>query len=163
MTTPSDGRSTTEYLLRRGRLERIDGTDADTAAETIVGRATRRLRTADGGLAAGDVEGAFVAAYDAYRMAAEALLIRQGLRATGGDGSHVTVEDAISSQFARAIPGFAKPTFERLRRTRHAAQYFDPSSAEIDQDDATWALATAGTVVAAVEQLLVTDPPALFP
>jgi len=52
-----------------------------------------------------------VAAYDAYRMAAEALLIRQGLRATGGEGSHVTVEDAISGQFAKQIPGFAKSTF----------------------------------------------------
>jgi len=103
-----------------------------------------------------------VAAYDAYRMAAEALLIRQGLRATGGEGSHVTVEDAISGQFAKQIPGFAKPTFERLRRTRHAAQYFDPSSAEISEDDAAWALTTSRTVVEAVEQLLTADPPGLF-
>lgn len=103
-----------------------------------------------------------VAAYDAYRMAAEALLIRQGLRATGGEGSHVTVEDAISGQFAKQIPGFAKPTFERLRRTRHAAQYFDPSSAEISEDDAAWALKTSRKVVEAVEQLLTADPPGLF-
>lgn len=102
------------------------------------------------------------AAFDAYRMAAEALLIRQGLRATGGEGSHVTVEDAVSGQFAKAIPGLAKPTFERLRRTRHAAQYFDPSSAEISRDDAAWALTTSRTVVEAVERLLGTDPPELF-
>ena len=30
---------------------------------------------------------------------------RQGLRATGGEGSHMTVEDAISGQFAKLIPG----------------------------------------------------------
>ena len=96
MSTPSDGRNTINYLLGRGRLERIDVRLAGDAAATIIGRATRRLLTAAGGLAAGDVEGAFAAAYDAYRMAAEALLIRQGLRATGGEGSHVTVEDAIS-------------------------------------------------------------------
>ena len=95
-------------------------------------------------------------------MAAEALLIRQGLRATGGEGSHVTVEDAISGQFAKQIPGFAKPTFERLRRTRHAAQYFDPSSAEISRGDAAWALTTSRNVVEAVEQLLAADPPGLF-
>ena len=59
------------------------------------------------------MDGAYVAAYDAYRMAAESLLARQGLRATGGDGSHMTVEDAVAAQFAADIPEFAKPTFER--------------------------------------------------
>jgi uncharacterized protein (UPF0332 family) len=162
MATPSDGRSSVEYLLSRGRLERIDGKTAGESAATIIGRASRRLLTADGGLKAGDVEGAFAAAYDAYRMAAEALLIRQGLRATGGEGSHVTVEDALSAQYTRQIPGFAKPTFERLRRTRHSAQYFDPSSAEISAEDSAWALSTARTVVEAVEGLLAFDPPDLF-
>ena len=55
----------------------------------------------------------------------------------------------------------AKPTFERLRRTRHAAQYFDPST-EISADDAAWALSTARAVVLAVEHLRVSDPPELF-
>ena len=95
-------------------------------------------------------------------LAAEALLTRQGLRATGGEGSHMTVEDAISAQYAKQIPGFAKPTFERLRRTRHSAQYFDPSSAEINADDSAWALSTARTVVEAVGRLLAADPPDLF-
>ena len=111
----------------------------------------------------GDIEGAFAAAYDAYRMAAEALLIRQGLRATGGEGSHVTVEDAVSAQYARQIPGLAKPTFERLRRTRHAAQYFDPTAAEISADDSEWALRTARAVVEATGLLLASEPPDLFP
>jgi uncharacterized protein (UPF0332 family) len=163
MATPSDnGRSTIEYLLSRGRLEVIDRKTARDSAATIIGRAVRRLLTADGALKVDDVEGAFVAAYDAYRMAAEALLVCQGLRATGGEGSHVTVEDAISGQYAEVIPGFAKPTFERLRRTRHAAQYFDPSSVEISADDSKWALSTARAVVEAVEQLLTADPPELF-
>ena len=162
MAIPTDGRSTIEDLLGRGRLDRLDGTTAGDSAATIIGRATRRLLTADGGLKAGDIEGAFAAAYDAYRMAAEALLTRQGLRATGGEGSHMTVEDTISAQYAKQIPGFAKPTFERLRRTRHSAQYFDPSSAEINADDSAWALSTARTVVEAVGRLLAADPPDLF-
>ena len=74
----------------------------------------------------------------------------------------MTVEDAISGQYSMLVRGFAKPTFERLRRTRHAAQSFDPSSAEISSDDAAWALATARAVVDAVEQLLAIDPPELF-
>jgi len=162
MATPSDGRSAIECLLGRDRLERIDGKMAGESATAIIGRAARRLLTADGGLKAGDIEGGFAAAYDAYRMAAEALLIRQGLRATGGEGSHMTVEDAISAQYATQIPGLAKPTFERLRRTRHSAQYFDPSSSEISADDSAWALSTARTVVEAVGQLLAVDPPDLF-
>jgi hypothetical protein len=76
--------------------------------------------------------------------------------ATPSDG-RTTIE------YANQIPGFAKPTFQRLRRTRHAAQYFDPSSAEISADDSAWALSTARTVVEAVERLLATDPPGLFP
>jgi hypothetical protein len=163
VTKSSDGLRTTQFLLERNRLERIDGTTATVSALTIIGRASRRLLTGDAGLQAGDVEGGFVAAYDAYRMAAEALLIRQGLRATGGDGSHMTVEDAISAQFGSSIPGFAKPTFERLRRTRHAAQYFDPDSAEISEEDSLWALATSRAVVEAVEVLLASSPPPLFP
>jgi HEPN domain len=162
MATPSDGRNTIHYLLDRGRLERVDGKTAGDSAIAVVGRATRRLLTAEGGLDAGDSEGSFAASYDAYRMAAEALLVRQGLRATGGEGSHVTVEDSISGQYSKLVPGFAKPTFERLRRTRHAAQYFDPSSPEISSDDAAWALETARSVVDAVERVLATDPPDLF-
>ncbi|MGD9701571.1 MAG: hypothetical protein AB7Q42_06040 [Acidimicrobiia bacterium] len=162
MASPSDGRSTVENLLGRGGLERIDGKAAGDSVATIIGRAARRLLTADGGLNVGDVEGAFAAAYDAYRMAAEALLVRQGLRTTGGDCSHMAVEDVISGQYAKLIPGFAKPTFERLRRTRHAAQYFDPSSAEISADESAWPLSTARTVVEVVGQLSATDPPELF-
>jgi uncharacterized protein (UPF0332 family) len=140
----------------------IDGSIGCSNAPPDIGQAARRLLTADGGLKAGDVDGAFAAAYDAYRMAAEALLIRQGLRATGGEGSHMTVEDAISAQYSKQISGLAKPTFERLRRTRHSAQYFDPSSAEISAEDSTWALSTARTVVGAVERLLAADPPDVF-
>jgi hypothetical protein len=35
-------------------------------------------------------------------------------------------EDAVSAQFSDRIAGYAKATFERFRKTRHTAQYFDP-------------------------------------
>ena len=90
----------------------------------LIERATLRVGTTTAAaLKGGDVDGADVAAYDAYRMAAESLLAQQGLRATGGDESHMTVEDAVSAQFVADIPAFAKATFERFRRTRHSAQY----------------------------------------
>jgi hypothetical protein len=95
----------------------------------------------------GDADGAYAAAYDVYRMAVEALLARQLLRATGGDGPHMCVEDAVSAQFAADIPAFAKPTFERLRRTRHTAQYFDPAAAPVTESDAGWAIEKAAAAV----------------
>jgi hypothetical protein len=122
--------------------------------------------TATAALAGGDVDGAYVAAYDAYRMAAEALLARQALRATGGDGSHMAVEDAVSAQFSAEIPVFGKPMFERLRGARHSAQYFDPTAAPLTASDATWAIekakealmgseGTAGGITAGALQLVI--------
>jgi hypothetical protein len=95
-------------------------------------------------------------------MAAEALLARQGLRATGGDGSHMAVGDAVSAQFATEIAAFAKPTFERLRRARHAAQYFDPSAAPLTASDATWAIGKAKEALSGVKALLAATPPERF-
>ena len=118
------------YVLEVGGLESLGPIEVLRGDLVSQGREKPNGRSQ-----AGDVDGAYVAAYDAYRMAAEALLGRQGLRATGGDGSHMAVEDAVSAQFGDGIPAFAKPTFERLRRTRHTAQYFDPSAAPISSAD----------------------------
>ncbi len=149
------GEQTVEFLIERGRLESFEASDLATLADTLIGRAALRLEaTATAALKNGDVDGAYAAAYDAYRMAAEALLGRQGLRATGGDGSHMSVEGAVSAQFAAEIPAFAKPTFERLRRTRHTAQYFDPSAAPITEPDAAWAIEKATAALSGVKALL---------
>lgn len=156
------GEQTVVFLLDRGRLEHIDAKDRAAMADALLDRARRRVATASAAFDLGDVDGAYAAAYDAYRMAAESLLIRQGLRATGGEGSHMTVEDAISAQFAGNIVAFAKPTFERMRRTRHTAQYFDPSAAPITADDASWAIEKATTVVADVQALCASTPPDRF-
>jgi uncharacterized protein (UPF0332 family) len=156
------GEKTVQFLVDRGRLETFESSDLTGLATAQVHRATLRLNaTAVAALENGDVDGAFAAAYDAYRMAAEALLARQGLRATGGDGSHMSVEDAVSAQFA-AIEAFAKPTFERFRRTRHTAQYFDPSAAPITKADAEWAIEKATASLAGVQALLSATPPERF-
>jgi len=157
------GERTIQFLIGRARLETVEVTDLAASAEALIVRAALRVEaTAVSALKAGDVDGAYVAAYDAYRMAAESLLVRQGLRTTGGDGSHMTVEDAVSAQFAKDISAFAKPTFERLRRTRHAAQYFDPAAAPITEPDASWAIEKAKAAVAGVQALLAASPPGRF-
>ena len=112
------GDQAVRYLIGRGRLESFESADLAGLADAHVARAALRVEaTAAAALEMGDVDGAYVAAYDAYRMAAESLLARQGLRATGSGGSHLTVEEAVSAQFAADIPAFAKRAFERLRRT----------------------------------------------
>src|SRR5258708_32409127 len=95
-------------------------------------------------------------------MAGEGVLGRQGLRATGGDGSHMSVEDAVSAQFSADIPAFAKPTFERLRRTRHTAQYFDPSAAPIPRQDFSCAIQNATVALAGANGLLSAPAPDRF-
>lgn len=148
------GEKTLSFLIDRGRLEALGVTDLAAAAETAIARARKRLGTAAAALQGEDFDGAYAAAYDAYRMAAEALLVRQGLLATGGEGSHMTVEDAISAQFADRITGYAKATFERFRKTRHTAQYFDPSAPPLEGADAEWALGVSRAAVDGAAELL---------
>jgi len=154
MSSWTEGRSTVDYLLDRGKLEQLVGADAGTTAILLTDRAATRVSTSEAGLNGGDTEGAFVVAYDAYRISAESLLARQGLRATSGEGSHAVVEDAVSAQFAADVPQFAKPTFERFRRTRNALQYFDPTSPEVDGADAAWAISTATAAIEGVRSIL---------
>lgn len=154
------GEQTVQFLVDRNRLEGFEADDLAALTETLIGRAVLRVETtATAALAGGDVDGAFVAAYDGYRMTAEALLARQVLRATGGDGSHMAVEDAVSAQFGAEI---AKPTFERLRRARHAAQYFDPSAAPLTESDAAWAIGKAKDALSGAKALLAATPPGRF-
>lgn len=157
------GERTVQYLVDKGRLESFETKELGAQAVALIQRAALRVdTTAAAALEGGDVDGAYVAAYDAYRMAGESLLARQGLRATGGDGSHVTVEDAVSAQFAADIPAFAKPAFERFRRTRHSAQYFDPDAAPITKADASWAIEKATAALSGVKALLAASPPDRF-
>lgn len=157
------GEQTVQYLVSRGRLETVEVEDLAASADALIARSALRVEaTAAAALQAGDVDGAYVAAYDAYRMAAESLLMRQGLRATGGDGSHMAVEDAVSAQFGTQIPAFIKRTFEQLRRTRHTAQYFDPTAAPITERDAVWAIGKAEAALSGAKALLAASPPERF-
>jgi hypothetical protein len=74
----------------------------------------------------------------------------------------MAVEDAVSAQFAADIPAFAKSAFERLRRTGHTAQYFDPSAPPITEPDASWAIGKATAAASGVKALLAGSPPDRF-
>jgi hypothetical protein len=157
------GERTVQYLVDQNPLESFAAEDLAVLAEALIGWAVLRVETT--ATAAWRVvtwTGAFIAAYDAYRMAAEALLARQALRATGGDGSHMAVEMPCRAQFGAEIPAFAKPTFEQLRWARHSAQYFDPSAAPLTVSDAAWAIEKAKEALSGVKALLAASPPERF-
>jgi hypothetical protein len=159
----TSGEQTVQFLVDRNRLESFEAEDLAALAEDLIARAVLRVETtATAALAGGDVDGAYVAAYDGYRMAAEALLARQALRATGGDGSHMAVEDAVSAQFRAEIPAVTKPIFERFRRARHSAQYFDPSASPLTESDSAWAIGKAREALSGVKALLAASPPERF-
>src|SRR5258708_31015585 len=104
------GEQTVQYLVDRNRLESFEAIDLAALAETVVARAVLRVETtASAALAGGDVDGAYVAAYDAYRMTAEALLAPQALCATVRDGSPMPVQDAVSAQVRAELPAFSRP------------------------------------------------------
>jgi hypothetical protein len=74
----------------------------------------------------------------------------------------VTVEDAVGAQFSADITAFAKPTFERIRRTRHTAQYFDPSAPPLEREDAEWAISVSTAAVEGTVRQLESNPPGRF-
>src|SRR5260370_29664310 len=62
------GEQAVQFLVGRNRLERFEAEDLAALTEALVARAVLRVETtATAALAGGDVDGAFVAAYDAYR------------------------------------------------------------------------------------------------
>ena len=62
------GERAVQFLVDRNRLESFAGGDLAALAEALIGRAVLRVETtAAAALAGGDVDGAYVAAYDAYR------------------------------------------------------------------------------------------------
>jgi HEPN domain-containing protein len=128
--------------------------DRKRLAAKRISRAVLRLEvTAAAALEGGDVDGACAAAFDAYRMAAEALLVRHGLDPASDEDSARSVQNSVA-RFAAEIPAFAAPVFDRFRRTYDRAQRFDPRSAHLSSADALSAIETAQSAVVAVKALL---------
>lgn len=146
------GSSAIDFLIERERLESVSEEGRDKAADRLIHDASKRLRSARS-LLGSDSGSAFSLAYDAYRMAADSLLARQCLRATGGEGSHRTVEEAVSSQFGDVISAFSKPEFEQFRQMRNASQDPDFESPELTHSDAQWAVSLADDALSGAQDL----------
>lgn len=138
------GRTAIDCLIERGRLESTAAAADVQVADILLQRSGEMLAAAERNVGFSEAA-AFSNAYDAYRMAADSLLARQGLRAAGGTGgSHRVVEDAVSSQFGADMDAFEKRTFERFRDTRNEVLYPSSEISDVTAEDAQWAVDIAG-------------------
>jgi HEPN domain-containing protein len=139
------GETVVERLLKEGRIERVQGAQAD--GESWLERARRSLDAARI-IAAAAPNSSIILAYDAARQACVALLAQQGLRPTTA-GGHYAIEEAVRAQFGAGLRAFGG-----LRRRRHELEYPLYPSEEASAAEAAEALETASDVIEAVAGLL---------
>lgn len=144
----NQGRDVIERLLRERHLEQVLA-DSDLAV-AILGQAKNHLATAERE-AELDPFVAYSALYDAARKALAALLQAQGLRPTR-EGGHLTVLEAARAQLDPPLGKLLRP-LDRMRRTRHAAEY--PTTTSIlTADDVRLDIPHARELVTAAERIL---------
>lgn len=141
----STGEATVERLLADGRIERVQGAQAD--GESWLERARRSLDAARM-IAESAPDSSVVLAYDAARQACVGVLAQQGLRPTTA-GGHYVIEEVIRAQFGPALR-----TFGGLRRRRNELEYPLYPTEQADEAEAAETLQTAAEVIEAVAKLL---------
>jgi HEPN domain-containing protein len=142
-----------EMFEKRGDVEAIQS-GGTTAARASLERARQHLEAAELLVDAGKWEPAFTTAYDAYRMAAESIVIALGYRVPAVKGAHrITADIADAALGDSAV--FTAASAEQFRSGRHDAEYFDPDRpAEKTEADARWALDLAQRALSEVESAL---------
>lgn len=138
---------------RRGELDRLVQVDpADAAA--CLDRSRTRLTAAELLAGASLSEAAFTSAYDAYRGAADAIVLLLGYRVPATAGAHRIAMD-IAHASVQPNPAFAPATAERFRQGRHESEYFDPGRpVDKTDEDVRWAVQLARAAIDAVAERL---------
>lgn len=141
----------------RGELDRLDHVELSDA-EACLARAVARLQAAQLLIEAALWETAYTTSYDAFRTAADAIVLRLGFRVRPTAGGHRIATDIAHAALASDGLAFAPASAERFRQGRHESEYFDPSR-PIDktEDDARWALDRASAAIDAVRNALSTQ------
>jgi hypothetical protein len=100
-------------------------------------------------------ESAFTAAYDAYRTAADAVVLHLGYRVPATRGGHRIATDIAQAAMQANTSAFSPASAERFRQSRHESEYFDPAR-PIDKTeaDAAWAVDLARRAIDAVADAL---------
>jgi HEPN domain-containing protein len=134
----------------RGQAEAIASVGAD-AAHDCLARARDRMEAAEILLGTGHWEAAYATAYDAYRMAADAVVLALGYRVPAVSGAHRITIDIADAAIGETSDVFAGAAAERFRMGRHQLEYFDPERPqETTEGDARWATSRAATAIEAV-------------
>lgn len=141
----STGEATVERLLADGRIERVQGAQAD--GESWLERARRSLDAARM-IAESAPDSSVVLAYDAARQACVGVLAQQGLRPTTA-GGHYVIEEVMRAQFGPVLRNFGG-----LRRRRNELEYPLYPTEQADEAEAAETLQTAAEVIEAVAKLL---------
>lgn len=138
----------------RGQLDRLDAADADSA-RACLGRAKERLSAASVLIDARLWESAFTTAYDAFRTAADAVVLSLGYRVPATQGGHRIATDISHAAMQSDTDAFAPAGAERFRQGRHESEYFDPARpVDKTEADAGWAVELASRAIDAVERAL---------
>jgi hypothetical protein len=94
-------------------------------------------------------------AYDAYRTAADAIVLFLGYRVPATPGGHRIATDIAHAAMQSDTDSFTPAGAERFRQGRHESEYFDPAR-PVDKTaaDAAWAVELAGRAIDAVDRAL---------
>ena len=140
-----------ELFESRGQLDAL-GEAGTSAARACLERASERLRAASVLADAELWESTFTTAYDAYRTAADAVVLKLGYRVPATPGGHRIATDVAHAALQADTDAFAPAGAERFRQGRHESEYFDPAR-PVDKtaDDARWAINLATKAIDAVD------------
>lgn len=138
----------------RGQLDRVEAADLD-AARACLGRAKERQSAAAVLIDAKLWESAFTTAYDAFRTAADAVVLSLGYRVPATQGGHRIATDIAHAAMQPDTDAFTPAGAERFRQGRHESEYFDPARpVDKSEADARWAVDLAGRAVDSVRRAL---------
>lgn len=149
-----DARRVIELFESRGQLDRLEAADAESARACLA-RAEERLAAAAVLTDAKLWESAFTTAYDAFRTAADAIVLFLGYRVPATQGGHRIAADIAHAAMQPDSDVFAPARAERFRQGRHESEYFDPTRpVDKTEGDAAWAVDGARNAVEAVARAL---------
>lgn len=140
------GRDAIEKMIADGELKKIAGYNAD--GTDLLDNAVR-AHASSVLLKVEDPRGAIILAYDAGRLACEALLAHQGLRARVENGHHAIVFAAVTAQFGKRFSDI-----DLLRRRRNELEYPTHGVDKADDDEAQEAIVQTEQLLDAVSRLM---------
>lgn len=144
------GKDVVNALIGARRVERVPADRRQAAAELRM--AEEHLEAAEEQLQARP-RVAFLSAYDASRLAIQAVLTNQGLRVRAGDGGHAVLGEIAVAQLGKTPFG----RFDAVRRLRNDSACPEPDREVADATDArqavTFARAVLDSAYIAVERM----------